>query len=131
MNTLHKTVGEGSTSMQAAKQLYNCPATTQPIFPGLHRNYRKTMRLPILCTLLLVCLATPELRSIAQTPQDAQVPAAAAPAQTPPQQAPVGTQPTKDANGTFTIQRTARLVVLDVVVTDAKGNIVTDLKKED
>src|ERR1700733_12263109 len=120
MNTLHKTVGEGSTSMQAAKQLYNCPATTQPIFPGLHRNYRKTMRLPILCTLLLVCLVTPELRSIAQTPASPAESPAQTPAQ-PPQQAPVGTQPTKDANGTFTIQRTARLVVLDVVVTDAKG----------
>jgi VWFA-related protein len=117
--------------MYTTKHQYNGPATTRPANPGIYRNYRKTMRLPIFCALLLVCLAAPDLRSIAQTPQDTQAPAAAAPAQTPPQQAPVGTQPTKDANGTFTIQRTARLVVLDVVVTDAKGNIVTDLKKED
>jgi VWFA-related protein len=53
------------------------------------------------------------------------------PAQTPNGTQPGGTQATRDANGTFTIQRTARLVVLDMVVTDAKGNIVTDLKRDD
>ena len=42
-----------------------------------------------------------------------------------------GNQPQTGPNGTYTIQRTARIVILDVVVTDAKGNIVTDLKKED
>src|ERR1700735_2392127 len=42
-----------------------------------------------------------------------------------------GTQATRDQNGTFTIQRTARLVVLDMVVTDAKGNVVRDLKRDD
>ncbi len=54
--------------------------------------------------------------------------------QTPPGQAvpgPNDVQATKDNNGTFTIQRTTRLVVLDMVVTDAKGNIVTDLKRDD
>jgi VWFA-related protein len=44
---------------------------------------------------------------------------------------PSGAQPVRNPNGTFTIQRTARLVILDVVVTDAKGNLVTDLKKDD
>jgi VWFA-related protein len=48
-----------------------------------------------------------------------------------PAQAPNGTQATRDNNGTFTIRRTARLVVLDMVVTDAKGKIVTDLKRDD
>jgi VWFA-related protein len=114
--------------MQTTKQEYNCrAAATQSRAMGLSLYHWKTMRLPIVCTLLLVCLATPEPRTIAQTPAET-------PAQTsaqPPQQAPVGTQPAKDANGTFTIQRTARLVVLDVVVTDAKGNVVTGLKKED
>ena len=117
--------------MYATKHQYNGPATTRPENRCLYRNHWKTMRLLTFCTLLLVCLAAALPRSIAQTPQDTQAPGATAPAQAPPQQAPVGTQPTKDANGTFTIQRTARLVVLDVVVTDAKGNIVTDLKKED
>ena len=36
-----------------------------------------------------------------------------------------------DANGVFTVRATSRLVVLDVVVTDKKGNLVTDLKRED
>jgi VWFA-related protein len=44
---------------------------------------------------------------------------------------PSNVQATKDNNGTFTIQRTARLVVLDMVVADAKGNVVTDLKRDD
>ena len=54
--------------------------------------------------------------------------------QTPPGQPaprPNDAQATKDNNGTFTIRQTARLVVLDMVVTDAKGNIVTDLKRDD
>ncbi len=36
----------------------------------------------------------------------------------------------KDANGVYTIRQSSRIVVLDVVVTDAKGNLVTDLKRE-
>ncbi len=48
----------------------------------------------------------------------------------PPAQAMNGTQATKDSNGTYTIRRTARLVVLDMVVTDAKGNVVRDLRRE-
>jgi VWFA-related protein len=59
-------------------------------------------------------------QSAGQTPQPTTQPA----------QSPNGTQATKDNNGTYTIQRVARLVVLDMVVTDAKGNIVTDLKRE-
>jgi VWFA-related protein len=51
------------------------------------------------------------------------------PAQTQPQ-AP-GSEPVKDANGVYTIRRNARLVVLDLVVTDAKGNIVSDLKRDE
>src|ERR1035437_6848668 len=44
-------------------------------------------------------------------------------------QAPAPLQP--DASGLYTIRRYAPLVVLDVVVHDAKGNIVRDLKRED
>jgi len=47
----------------------------------------------------------------------------------PPQQN--GIQPTRDANGTYTITRTARIVILDMVVTDSKGNVITDLKRDD
>ena len=39
--------------------------------------------------------------------------------------------PSKNADGTYTIRRNARLVILDVVVTDKQGNIVHDLKRED
>ncbi|WP_254061679.1 hypothetical protein [Granulicella sp. L60] len=42
-----------------------------------------------------------------------------------------GSEPVKDANGVYTIRRNARLVVLDLVVTDAKGNIVPDLKRNE
>jgi VWFA-related protein len=40
-------------------------------------------------------------------------------------------QPAKNADGTYTIRNNARLVVLDVVVTDAKGHVITDLKKDE
>jgi VWFA-related protein len=40
-------------------------------------------------------------------------------------------QPARDANGTYTITRNARIVILDMVVIDAKGNLVTDLKRDD
>jgi VWFA-related protein len=46
----------------------------------------------------------------------------------PPDAAP---QATPNGSGVYTIQRTARLVVLDLVVVDAKGNIVKNLKRED
>jgi VWFA-related protein len=39
--------------------------------------------------------------------------------------------PQPDASGIYTIRRYASLVVLDVVVHDAKGNIVTDLKRNE
>jgi VWFA-related protein len=40
-------------------------------------------------------------------------------------------QPTPDADGTYTITRNASIVILDMVVTDKKGNVVTDLRKDD
>ena len=44
---------------------------------------------------------------------------------------PGGQQPTRNPDGTYTIRRTARLVILDVVVTDKKGNVVTGLTRDD
>jgi hypothetical protein len=41
-----------------------------------------------------------------------------------------GSKLIKDSNGSYTISSTTRLVVLDMVVTDVKGNIVKDLKRE-
>ena len=40
-------------------------------------------------------------------------------------------QPVKNSDGTYTIRTVSRLVVLDMVVVDAKGAVVTDLKRED
>ena len=56
-----------------------------------------------------------------------------APAAAPTAQAPAAAQAGPQANpdGTYTIRRNSRLVILDVVVTDSKGNIVPDLKRED
>ena len=64
-------------------------------------------------------------QSSEQTPQTGE------PTGSQPSQAANETQATRDNNGTYTIRRNARLVVLDVVVTDAKGKIVTDLKRDD
>jgi VWFA-related protein len=48
-----------------------------------------------------------------------------------PAQAPNPAQPVRNADGTFTIHMTTRLVVLDTVVLDAKGAVVKDLKRDD
>ena len=72
--------------------------------------------------LLLLLLALPlHIDSVAQqaVPQPA------------PDQASPALQPRPEKDGTYTIRSTARLVVLDVVVTDAKGNLARDLKRED
>ena len=59
-------------------------------------------------------------------------PSSAAPASpAAPAQAPNPAQPVKNADGTFTIRMTTRLVVLDMVVLDAKGAVVKDLKRDD
>jgi VWFA-related protein len=43
----------------------------------------------------------------------------------------VGTQATRNPDGTYTIRRSSRLVILDVVVTDKAGNVVNGLKRDD
>ncbi len=68
--------------------------------------------------------ATPAQAAPSPTPAAPAAPAdAARPAYT-------GQQPVKDANGVYTLRRSSRIVVLDVVVTDAKGNLVPELKRE-
>lgn len=105
------------------------------------------MRHLIVCGLLLASLSIVENSTFAQEPittsPPQQNPAPAAPSQaapspnnpqaTPPAQdrQPYTAQATKDANGGYVIRRYSRLVILDVLVTDAKGNIVPGLKKED
>ena len=68
-------------------------------------------------------------------PPPSSSPGTAVPAQAGAPQAPAApgslAQPAKNADGTYTIRRSSRLVVLDVVVTDKQGNLVTDLTKGD
>ena len=71
---------------------------------------------------MLSVVFLPALRAQQPAPTPPPPPGAQA---APPAQAPNSQQPV------YTIQRTSRLVVLDIVVTDSKGNIVRDLKKED
>ena len=40
-------------------------------------------------------------------------------------------QPVRGADGTYTLRRVSRLVILDVVVTDKQGNVVNGLTRED
>lgn len=61
----------------------------------------------------------------------AQQPAPTAPPPTAPGNAGGATPMTPDANGVYTLRRNARIVILDVVVTDKQGNLVKDLKRED
>ena len=86
----------------------------------MKRLFLRSPALPVLAFSALCCMA-------AQSPQVPAQPASPSPAQTPT----TGSQAVKDSNGVYTIHSTARLVVLDMVVTDAKGNVVTDLKRED
>ena len=88
------------------------------------------MRKPFGYALLVSSLLAFPCLAFSQTPDQPQTP----PLQAPPAQSTApqnSTQPTANPDGTYTIQRNARIVILDVVVTDATGNIVTDLKKED
>ncbi len=71
---------------------------------------------------------TPPAQTSAPAPQQPAAPAVS-PAQ--PQQNSNNGQPQRGPDGTFTIRRTARLVVLDVVVTDKAGNVVTGLTRDD
>jgi VWFA-related protein len=100
------------------------------------------MKSMFLCALFTASLAVSmEFSILAQSPasQDAPAQTAQAPLQqaAPPagvqQSGPPGAggQSVANPNGVYTIQRNARLVILDVVVKDAKGNLVTDLKRED
>ena len=41
------------------------------------------------------------------------------------------TQPVRAADGTYTLRRVSRLVILDVVVTDKQGNVVNGLTRDD
>ena len=80
--------------------------------------------------LLASLLALPVSGLLAQQPAPPAPTIATPPAaNTPTPQTPV--QPTKDANGIYTVRRTARIVVLDVVAADSKGTPVSGLTRGD
>ncbi|MCU1224812.1 MAG: VWFA-related domain protein [Edaphobacter sp.] len=143
--TLIHTVMEAG---HAHRKNFLFPVTSCRDLPCLYLN----MRNPIASALLLATLAVAtQCCALAQEPaqpdsspsqnapvvQTPALPLQGAPSQPPqvpppPQrQVPAGSEPTKDANGVYTIRRSSRIVILDVVVTDKKGNIVTDLKRDD
>jgi VWFA-related protein len=76
--------------------------------------------------ILVAALSFPSIAQNASQPGASNVPSS--PSQSSGQNA---VEPTKDADGVYTITRNARIVILDMVVTDAKGNVITDLKKDD
>jgi VWFA-related protein len=71
---------------------------------------------------------TPPSASPQATPS---IPASPSNTQAPPAIPGSGTQPVRGADGTYTLRRTSRLVVLDVVVTDKQGNVVNGLTRDD
>lgn len=84
------------------------------------------MKIPFF-TALLISLAAASSAYTQQPAPQAQPPAAAPTAPSTQN----NSQPARDANGTYTITRNARIVILDMVVTDAKGNVITALKRDD
>ncbi len=84
---------------------------------------------------VLVLAAIFQPFSPAQQPEATQevqtMPAAQAPPAQPAPPAPNPAQPGKNPDGSYTIRVTSRLVILDMVVLDAKGAVVKDLKRDD
>jgi VWFA-related protein len=114
-----------------------------PSFISKRKN-EAPMRQRLIGTLLLgVSLNCGGKNGLAQTPEPTPAlparPEANLPAQPPAQATPSpgqtapgpAAQPVKNPDGTYTIRSNARLVVLDMVVTDKKGNLVTDLTKDE
>jgi len=80
----------------------------------------------------IVRISRPAPSQPAAQPAQPQPAAQTPPTQTAaPAQAPGGAQPVKNPDGTYTIHVTSRLVVLDMVVVDAKGKVVKDLTKDE
>ncbi len=105
----------------------------------MHISSLRMLFLIVLAGIALPGLTAQQPTGIQPAPsQPATLPAQPQPAaQTPPAQtaapaqAPSGTQPAKNPDGSYTMRVTSRLVVLDMVVVDAKGKVVNDLKKDD
>ena len=109
------------------------------LLPSLRRSTLFAITLAVLFPALVpaqsppVSPPAPTPAAPAQAAPDQNAPAAIPSAAPSPSSAPgrPPTQPTMDANGIYTVRRTARIVVLDVVVADKKGNPVSGLTRED
>ena len=86
------------------------------------------MRHSILLTVPLALALQPCLRSQQPSPQ---APQTTAPANGGHVSTPGSSQATRNPDGTYTIQTSTRIVILDVVATDAKGNMISGLNKSD
>jgi VWFA-related protein len=87
--------------------------------------------MPLLHTQQPMAAPPAQPQAATQAPPAQPVAPAATTSPATPAQAPTPAQPVRNADGTYTIRITSRLVVLDAVVVDAKGAIVKDLKKSD
>jgi len=104
-------------------------------FGGTMKLLTQRVQLPSvlvwLCGWAWLSLPAQQTATPAPADQTASPPAPApAPGSQEPASAPDDSKPQQNTDGTFTIQRTVRLVVLDMVVTDPKGNVVTNLSRE-
>ncbi len=79
----------------------------------------------LLCLLPMTTVLSQAVESPAAAPTG--LPQATSPA---PGAPPAG-QPTRNPDGTYTVRTTSRIVILDVVVLDTKGNVVPDLQRGD
>jgi VWFA-related protein len=86
------------------------------------------MRFASIAVLLLAGLTLP---SIAQSPASSRQTLPTPQPSEAKTQSGAAVEPTRDASGVYTITRNSRIVILDMVVTDARGKVVTDLKKDD
>lgn len=89
------------------------------------------------CGLAVLCMGPPATSQESHpnpTPSptsQSQVPPPTPGAASVPQTSQPANQPAKNADGTYTIRSNARLVVLDLVVTDNKSQVITDLQQKD
>jgi VWFA-related protein len=90
----------------------------------------RMMPLIVLAGMALSSLPAQQPETTPSTQQQAAIQQPLAPPAAP-AQAPNSTQPAKNPDGTYTMRMTSRLVILDMVVVDAKGGVVKDLKKDD
>jgi VWFA-related protein len=95
-------------------------------------NVARFCIMPLIVLAGMALPAFPAQQPEATPPAQPQAATQPPPAQTAaPAQAPNASQPVKNPDGTYTMRVTSRLVILDMVVVDAKGGVIRDLKRDD